>query len=102
MKYLSQGQESSKKLKLLLELTSITDNMQYGIYDHLVKNFSISLSVMLHDLKPNNLSVAVKDLNKVAEIVKPEPYDRTRYCCNRALERELWPHSITTAHWKAN
>ena len=70
MKYLSQGQESKKKIKLLLELTSIKENMQTGIYDHLVGNFPISQSAMLNGLQSNNLSVAIKDLNKVAEIVE--------------------------------
>jgi len=44
--------------------------MQTGIYDHLVNNFSISQSAMLNGLFSNNLSVAIKDLNKVAEIVE--------------------------------
>ena len=44
--------------------------MQAGIYDHLVGNFSISQSAMLNNLQPNNLSVAIKDLNKVAEVVE--------------------------------
>ena len=70
MKYLMQGQESNKKIKLLLELTSIKENMQAGIYDHLVGNFTISSSAMLNNLKPNNLSVAVKELNKIAEITE--------------------------------
>lgn len=54
----------------MLELTSIKENMQAGIYDHLVGNFSISQSAMLNNLQPNNLSVAIKDLNKVAEVVE--------------------------------
>ena len=44
--------------------------MQAGIYDHLVSNFSISQSAMLNDLTHGNLSVAVKDLNAIAEIVE--------------------------------
>lgn len=44
--------------------------MQTGIYDHLVNNFSTSQSAMLNGLFSNNLSVAIKDLNKVAEIVE--------------------------------
>ena len=44
--------------------------MQTGIYDHLVGNFTISQSAMLNGLQSNNLSVAIKDLNKVAEIVE--------------------------------
>ena len=55
---------------MLLELTSIKENMQTGIYDHLVGNFPISQSAMLNGLQSNNLSVAIKDLNKVAEIVE--------------------------------
>ena len=53
-----------------MELTSIKENMQTGIYDHLVGNFPISQSAMLNGLQSNNLSVAIKDLNKVAEIVE--------------------------------
>ena len=70
MKYLSQGMESNKKIKLLLSLTGIKENMQYGIYDHLVKNFSIAQSAMLNGVLANNLSVAIKELNRVAEIVE--------------------------------
>ena len=44
--------------------------MQTGIYDHLVGNFTISHSALINGLKSNNLSVAVNDLNKVAEIVE--------------------------------
>lgn len=44
--------------------------MQTGIYDHLVNNFSISQSAMLNGLFSNNLSVAIRDLNKIAEIVE--------------------------------
>ena len=44
--------------------------MQAGIYDHLVGNFTISHSALINGLKSNNLSVAVSDLNKVAEIVE--------------------------------
>ena len=68
MKYLSQGMESNKKIKLLLSLTGIKENMQYGIYDHLVKNFSIAQSAMLNGVLANNLSVAIKELNRVAEV----------------------------------
>ncbi len=68
MKYLSQGQESRKKITLLLTLTKTGDKIQAGIFDHLVGNFSISSSAMLNDIKSNNLSVAIKDLNKIAEV----------------------------------
>ena len=67
MKYLSQGQESCGKIEMLLKLTSIKENMQTGIYDHLVSNFSISNAAALNDLKHGNLSVAIKYLNEVAE-----------------------------------
>lgn len=70
MKYLSQGQESKKKITLLLALTKTGDKIQAGIIDHLVKNFSIAHAAMLNDVISNNLSVAIKDLNKVAEIVE--------------------------------
>ena len=70
MKYLSQGMESNKKIKLLLSLTGIKENMQGAILDHLVGNFSIAQSAMLNNILPNNLSVAVKGLNKVAETVE--------------------------------
>ena len=70
MKYLSQGMESNKKIKLLLSLTGIKENMQGAILDHLVGNFSIAQSAMLNGVLPNNLSVAIKELNRVAEIVE--------------------------------
>ena len=68
MKYLSQGMESNKKIKLLLSLTGIKENMQGAILDHLVGNFSIAQSAMLNNILPNNLSVAIKELNRVAEV----------------------------------
>mgnify|MGYP003649936455 CR=1 FL=1 len=81
IKYLSKGQESRKKVKLLLSLTSTKENIQDGIYDHLVGNFSISQSAMLNDLKSNNLSVAVTELNKIAEVMEKlfeeKVYDKT-------------------------
>ena len=81
MKYLSQGMESNKKIKLLLSLTGIKENMQGAILDHLVGNFSIAQSAMLNNILPNNLSVAVKELNRVAETVEKlfelKTYDKT-------------------------
>ena len=68
MKYLSQGMESNKKIKLLLSLTGIKENMQGAILDHLVGNFSIAQSAMLNGVLANNLSVAIKELNRVAEV----------------------------------
>lgn len=62
--------ESKKKIELLLHLTSTKENIQGGIIDHLVNNYSVSHAAMLNNLKSNNLSVAIKDLNKVAEIVE--------------------------------
>jgi len=70
MKYLSQGQETVKKIDLLMELTSTVDNIRAAISDHLTRNFSISHAAMLNDVKPGNLSVAIVSLNKVAEIVE--------------------------------
>ena len=70
MKYLSQGQESHKKITLLLTLTKTGDKIQAAIFDHLVRNFSIAHAAMLNGVISNNLSVAIKDLNKVAEVVE--------------------------------
>lgn len=70
MRYLSQDQEKKKMIDMLISLTSIKENMQIGIRDHLVNNFSISQSAMINGLQSNNLSVAVKELNRVAEIVE--------------------------------
>ncbi len=68
MRYLCQGQESRKIIAALLELTKTKENIQGGIYDHFVNNFSVAQAAMLNDVKPNNLSVAIKDLNKKAAI----------------------------------
>jgi len=62
--------ESDKKIALLLTLTSTKENIQGGIRDHFVKNFPISQAARLNDLTPGNLSVAVKDLNAIAETVE--------------------------------
>tara|TARA_R110000744_G_scaffold104925_1_gene200715 strand:- start:2317 stop:2580 length:264 start_codon:yes stop_codon:yes gene_type:complete len=70
IKYLCQGLESKKKITLLLKLTSTKENIQGGIFDHLVNNLSISQSAMLNNLTPGNLSVAIKDLNAIAEVVE--------------------------------
>lgn len=70
MKYLSQGQESLKRIEILLSLTSIKENMQGAIKDHFTKNFSIAHAAMLNGVLANNLSVSVKDLNAVAEKVE--------------------------------
>lgn len=55
---------------MLLKLTSTKENIQGGIFDHLVNNFSISQSAVLNNLTPGNLSVAIKDLNAIAEVVE--------------------------------
>ena len=55
---------------MLLKLTSTKENIQGGIFDHLVNNLSISQSAMLNNLTPGNLSVAIKDLNAIAEVVE--------------------------------
>ena len=71
MKYLSRGQESKKKLDLLISLTKIdSENIVCGIYDHLYRNFSISNSASINNLSQPNLSVAINKLNEVAEIVE--------------------------------
>jgi len=70
MKYLSQGQETTTKINLLMELTSTKENIRAGIIDHLVRNFSVSNAAMLNDVKKGNLSIAIVSLNKVAEIVE--------------------------------
>lgn len=70
MKYLSRGFESKKKIKLLLRLTKIGEIMQGAIIDHLCKGLTIAGSAMLNNVIANNLSVAIGDLNAVAEIVE--------------------------------
>ena len=69
MKYLSQGMESNKKIKLLLSLTGIKENMQGAILDHLVKNFSIAQSAMLNGVLANNLSVGVERKYQTVSVV---------------------------------
>ena len=55
--------------------------MQGGICDHLVNNFSIAHAAMLNGILANNLSVAIKDLNKIAEVFEKvnecKVYDKT-------------------------
>ena len=71
MKYLIRGQESKKKLDLLISLTKIdSENIIGGIYDHLNRNFSISNAASINNLSQPNLSVAINKLNKVAEIIE--------------------------------
>ena len=70
MKYLSQGQETAKKIDLLMELTSTGDNIRAALSDHFTRNFSISEAAMLNDVRQGNLSVAIVSLNRVAEIVE--------------------------------
>lgn len=71
MKYLIKGQESKKKIDLLISLTKIeSENIIGGIYDHLNRNFSISDSSSFNGCNQPNLSDAIKTLNGVAEIVE--------------------------------
>lgn len=71
MKYLIKGQESKKKLDLLLSLTKIeSEDIIGGVYDHLNRNFSISNAALFNECKRSNLSVAIKSLNETAEIVE--------------------------------
>ena len=70
MRYLSQGQESKKIIEILLSLTKIKEPMQDAIVDHLVRGFSVSDAANLNDVRSNNLSVAIRDLNAVAAKVE--------------------------------
>jgi len=70
MKYLCKGQESLKNVSLLLKLTNTKEDTQTGIIDHYVKNFSISHAADINGLNRGNLSVAITDLNRIAEIVE--------------------------------
>lgn len=71
MKYLSQGQESNKKITLLLTLTKIkSESIKDGIYYHFVKNFSVGDSSLINDCSQPNLTTAIKKLNEVAETVE--------------------------------
>jgi len=68
MKYLSQGMESKKKIELMLSLTKTGENIRLAIVDHLVNNFPVGQAASLNGVKSNNLSVAISNLNKVAEV----------------------------------
>ncbi len=70
MRYLCQGQESRKTVANLLKLTKTGESVQGAIFDHLVRGFSVSDAAMINGLRPNNLSVAIKDLNDKAAIVE--------------------------------
>ena len=69
MRYLSRGQESKRKVLLLLELTKITSEpVIAGIMDHLVRNHEMSKAGFINDCDPSSISVAVKTLNNCARI----------------------------------
>ena len=70
MKYLCKGQESLKDINDLLKLSNTQEDTQTGIIDHYVKNFSISQAASINGLNRGNLSVAITDLNRIAQIVE--------------------------------
>ena len=73
-----QGQESIKKIEMLISDTKITrKSLISAIYDHLCKGLSKSSAANLNEVKEQNLGVAVKRLNKVA--AKFEAYFDLRY-----------------------
>jgi len=78
MKYLMQGQESIKKVEILLSATKIErEQLVSAIYDHLCKGLSKALAADLNDIKAQNLGVAIDALNEVA--AKFEAYFDLRY-----------------------
>jgi len=61
--------ESDKTISLILKLTKITsDNLKAAIYDHFVKDYSISQSSAINCVPQPKLTNAVKRLNEIAEI----------------------------------
>ncbi len=68
MKYLVQGMESKRKIKLLLTQTKITsEKIQSALIDHYCRDFSIEDAAALNGLKRPNLYPAIEKLNIVAE-----------------------------------
>ena len=68
MNYLAQGQEDKRKIRLLLSLTSIGENMQEGLVDHFARGFSKSHAARLNNLQPGNLTVNIAELNRIAGV----------------------------------
>lgn len=73
-----QGQESIKKIDILLSATKIErEQLVSAIYDHLCKGLSKALSADLNDIKAQNLGAAIDTLNDIA--IKFEAYFDLRY-----------------------
>lgn len=68
MNYLLIGGFNEKKLELFLSLTSIrSEDVKAAIYDRLVRGMSEELAAAANLVKQQNLSRALKTLNKVVE-----------------------------------
>ena len=80
MNYLAQGQEDKRKIRLLLSLTGIGENMQEALVDHFARGFSKSHAAMLNNVQPGNLTVNIAGLNRIAEVYEKlkeiETYDQ--------------------------
>ena len=70
MKYLFQGQVDNVKFELLLELRKFEDPMKKALRLHLVDNFPRSAALYKTGVLEPNFCVALKNLNKAAEIVE--------------------------------
>ena len=71
MLVLAQGQESKKRVKLLLKLTKIeSENIQSALLEYLCTGLTIDDAAMLNDVPRQNFCRALKRLNDVARIVE--------------------------------
>ena len=71
MRYLSRGQESKRKIELLLKFTKVrSDEVIGAVIDHLVGNHTVVNAAMINDCDCSSVSVVVKRLNEVAEIME--------------------------------
>lgn len=68
---LIKGQESDKRLELLLQLTKISsEDIKAALYDHLVRGFEANQAALLNDVPQQNFVRAYKQVNKVASTVE--------------------------------
>ncbi|WP_416305189.1 PapB/FocB family fimbrial expression transcriptional regulator [Neptunicella sp. SCSIO 80796] len=68
---LLQGCETEQKIDLLLQLTNINSESVIGALKvHLVQGAAESMAYMMFDVKQQNFSRALKQLNKVNTIVE--------------------------------
>ena len=68
---LVQGQESEKRVSLLLELTRIdSDEVRQALRGHLTDGMSLKDAPMLSGIKQQNFNRALKRLNEIAATVE--------------------------------